>query len=133
MGVQRESEVSRSWSIGETIGAAAESENVRAEIRERLNGIGTQIETLLDRIMKGKSETLVASYERRVEKLEREKLLVNEKLGAHVNLRRSDDLARKQAVMKMLFAERPAYKKENRRSNPDSCQPCQGDSGNLKR
>ncbi|MEK7322125.1 MAG: hypothetical protein AABZ84_03485 [Pseudomonadota bacterium] len=33
--------------------------------------------------MEGKSETLFASYERRVEKLEREKLLLNEKLDAH--------------------------------------------------
>lgn len=29
-----------------------------------------------------------------------------------MNLWRSDDLARKQAVMKMLFAERPGYKKK---------------------
>lgn len=105
----------------------------RTESRGRITEIDRQIETLLDRIMEGKSETLVASYERRVEKLEREKLLLNEKLGAHAKLRqspsqefepalrflknpmnlwRSDDLARKQAVMKMLFAARPGYKKK---------------------
>ena len=116
-----------------TKGIAGNNEDVRAEIRTRLTEIDTQIETLLDRIMEGKSETLVASYERRVEKLEREKLLLNEKLGAHAKLRqspsqefepalrflknpmnlwRSDDLARKQAVMKMLFAARPGYKKK---------------------
>lgn len=32
--------------------------------------------------MEGKSETIVASYERRGKTLEREKLLLNEKLGA---------------------------------------------------
>ncbi|MCL4678997.1 MAG: recombinase family protein [Alphaproteobacteria bacterium] len=114
-------------------GTASNSDDLRAEIKNRLTEIGAQIETLLDRIMEGKSETLVASYERRVEKLEREKLLLNEKLGAHAKLRqrpsqefepalgflknpmnlwRSDDLARKQAVMKMLFAARPGYKKK---------------------
>mgnify|MGYP002784481387 CR=1 FL=1 len=112
---------------------ASDSESMRSEARSRIAEIETQIETLLDRIMEGKSETLIASYERRVEKLEREKLLLNEKLGAHakprqrpsqefepalsflknpMNLWRSDDLARKQAVMKMLFAARPGYKKK---------------------
>ena len=116
-----------------TKGAAAESEDVRVEIRTRLTEIDTQIETLLGRLMEGKSEPLVASYERRVEKLEREKLLLNERLGAHakpcqrpsqefepvlgflknpMNLWPSDDLARKQALMKMLFAARPGYKKK---------------------
>ncbi len=114
-------------------GAATDSEGTRAEIKNRLTEIGAQIENLQDRIMEGKSEILVASYERRVEKLEREKLLLNEKLGANakprqkpsqefepalgflknpMNLWRSDDLARKQAVMKMLFAARPGYKKK---------------------
>lgn len=37
--------------------------------------------------MEGKSETLFASYEWRVEKLEREKLLLNEKLSAHAKPR----------------------------------------------
>ncbi len=112
---------------------ATDSEDTRAEIKNRLTEIGAQIETLLDRIMEGKSETLVASYERRVEKLEHKKLNLNEKLGAKskprqrpsqefepalnflknpINLWRSDDLARKQAVMKILFSERPGYKKK---------------------
>lgn len=37
--------------------------------------------------MEGKSETLIASYEQRVEKLEREKLLLSEKFGAHAKPR----------------------------------------------
>ncbi|MCB9974414.1 MAG: recombinase family protein [Rhodospirillales bacterium] len=114
-------------------GAAAECEDIRAETKNRLTEINMQIETLLDRIMEGKSETLITSYERRVEKLERERLLLNEKLGTKtkprqrpsqefepalnflrnpLNLWRSDELAHKQAVIKMLFAERPGYKKK---------------------
>lgn len=113
--------------------SAAEHEDARTETKSRLIEIDTQIETLLDRIMEGKSETLIASYERRVEKLERKKLLLTEKLRAKakprarpsqefepalnflknpMNLWRSDDLARKQAAMKMLFVERPGYKKK---------------------
>lgn len=104
-----------------------------AEIKNRLTKINTKIEPLLDRIMEGKRETIVASYERRGETLEREKLLLNEKLGAHakprqrpsqefdsalsflknpMNLWRSDDLARKQAAMKILFAVRLGDKKK---------------------
>jgi hypothetical protein len=43
----------------------------------RITEIDRQIETLLDRIMDCKSVPLVASYERPVEKLELEKLLLD--------------------------------------------------------
>jgi len=47
----------------------------------------TQIENPSGSDHGGQSETLVASYGRRVEKLEREKLLLNEKLGTHAKSR----------------------------------------------
>lgn len=49
----------------------------RTESRGRITEIDRQIETLPDRIMDGKSVPLVASYERPVEKLELEKLLLD--------------------------------------------------------
>jgi site-specific DNA recombinase len=109
------------------------SDTTRAELKTRSTEIERQIETLLDRIVEGQSESLVASYERRVEKLSREKLLLAEKLGTPtkafpipsqkfepalrflenpMNLWRSDKPAHKQVVMKMLFEGRPAYKKK---------------------
>jgi site-specific DNA recombinase len=105
----------------------------RAELKKPIAEIDRQIETLLDRIVGGKSESPVASYERRVEKLSREKLLLAEKLSATANETRipsqefepalrflenpmnlwsSDKPAHKQAVMKMLFEGRPTYKKK---------------------
>jgi site-specific DNA recombinase len=107
----------------------AASNTSRTELKTRVAEIDRQIEALLDRIVEGRSESLVASYERRVEKLSREKLLLAEKLSARaeesripsqefepalrflenpMNLWRSD----KQAVVKMLFEGRPAYKKK---------------------
>ncbi len=114
-------------------GERAASDTSRAELKTRMAEIDEQIETLLDRIVEGQSESLVASYERRVEKLSREKLLLAEKLSAKANETRipsqkfepalrflenpmklwcSDKPTQKQAVMKMLFEGRPAYKKK---------------------
>ncbi len=114
-------------------GERAASETSRAESKNRVTEIDRQIETLLDRIVEGQSESLIASYERRVEKLSREKLLLAEQLSATanetripsqefepalrflenpMNLWRSDKPAHKQAVVKMLFEGRPAYKKK---------------------
>jgi site-specific DNA recombinase len=111
----------------------AANDTSRAEIKARMAGIDRQIETLLDRIVEGKSEYLVASYECRAEKLSCEKLLLAEKLGTQpkatripsrefepalrflenpMNLWCSEKPAHKQAVMKMLFEGRPAYKKK---------------------
>jgi site-specific DNA recombinase len=111
----------------------AANDTSRADLNSRMAEIDRQIETLLDRIVEGQSETLVASYERRVEKLSCEKLLLTEKLGTQartvripsqefepalrflknpMKLWRSDKPAHKQAVMKMLFEGRPAYKKK---------------------
>lgn len=102
----------------------AANDTSRADIKNRTAEIDRKIEILLDRIVEGASESLTATYERWIEKLEREKLLLNEKLGANAKPRqrrsqelepalrflenpmklwRSEKPAHKQAVMKMLF------------------------------
>ena len=52
----------------------------RAVIREQLCDAGKQIEGLLDRIIETSSQSVIAAYEKRLEKLEREKIVLTEKL-----------------------------------------------------
>lgn len=60
-------------------GLAAHS---RTAARQALAKLDVEIEKLLDRIVGASSDSVIAAYERRIDELEREKLVLNEKCGA---------------------------------------------------
>ena len=89
-----------------------------------------QIEALLDRIVDTGSGTVVAAYEKRIEKLEREKVLAQERLAANAkprltleesfehalaflsspwNLWCNGDLVERKTVLRLAFLEPLAY------------------------
>ncbi len=51
-----------------------------ALVRQELSSVAKQIDGLMDRIVDAESPTVIAAYEKRIEKLEREKLVLKEKL-----------------------------------------------------
>ncbi len=52
-------------------------------IRTERNKLDQQIEGLLDRVVEADSPTLITAYKKRIEKMEREKLILGEKLQNH--------------------------------------------------
>ena len=100
----------------------------------KLLTIDQQMEQLVDRIMDASSPSIVERYEQRLEKLEQEKLLLQEKLASQPKKRgtfeelfelsltllsnpqkiwRSPRLEHKRTVLKLAFEERLAYCRKN--------------------
>ncbi len=107
-------------------------------VQQSLIETDKQIEQLLDRIVETTSISVIKSYERRIDQLEKKKLSMREKLEiSHTprhtfeemfefaitfvsnpqKLWRSNRLEHKRAVMKLAFLERPAYHRKNGFSN----------------
>ena len=105
-------------------------EETTAALRADLTKTERQIEQMLDRIAEASSDTAVLAYERRIGELERNKLLLTEKLQAQARPRRkfedqfelvfkflenprklwlSGRLEHKRAVLKLSFAKRLTY------------------------
>ena len=59
---------------------AGQKEADKRLIRTERNKLDTQIEGILDRVVDADSPTLISAYEKRIEKMEREKLILDEKL-----------------------------------------------------
>ena len=59
---------------------AGQMEADKRLIRTERNKLAKQIEGLLDRVVDADSPTLITAYEKRIEKMEREKLILDEKL-----------------------------------------------------
>ncbi|WP_107497004.1 hypothetical protein [Thalassobius sp. I31.1] len=59
---------------------AGQMEADKRLIRTERNRLAKQIEGLLDRVVDADSPTLITAYEKRIEKMEREKLILEEKL-----------------------------------------------------
>ena len=108
----------------------AKSKAMAAQAKRELQKLDAKIEKLLERIVDASTDTLVKSYEARIVKLEREKLLWAEKaentsgprrrfgelfelsmtfLANPCNLWRSERLSDKQTVLKLVFSQRLAY------------------------
>ncbi len=100
------------------------------QVKNELIGVDDKIQTLLDRILKAESDTLITAYENRIQELERKKLVLTEKLaqkqrplGEKLNtfkeaikflsnpqkLWNSDKVEDKKAVLKLAFSERLPY------------------------
>ncbi|GLO70465.1 hypothetical protein MACH17_19820 [Phaeobacter inhibens] len=102
-------------------------------IRAERNQLEKQIEGLLDRVVEADSKSIIAAYEKRIEKMERQKLILDEKLvnrgkPAHTfeqmfehacaflsnpwKLWESGNLIARRIVLRLAFAERISYSRE---------------------
>ncbi len=108
----------------------AQAEKEKAEVLRQLKDVDNQIENLVDRIVGASSSTLVSAFEVRIEKLEREKILLSERaekslppkgrfeefielsllfLSNPWNIYQNDSYTLKQTVLRLAFAEPPRY------------------------
>jgi len=106
--------------------------------------IAKQIEGLLDRIVESDSGTVIAAYEKRIDKLEKEKLIIDEKLSNQApkqdtfeqlfehaltflanpwKLWESNNLALRRTVLKLAFADRIAYSRQTGIRTPKTTLP----------
>ena len=113
-------------------------------LKKKLQDTEQKIEGLLDRIEAAETLSVVSAYEKRITKLEKQKLVLAEKLengdvrkGAFgesfeltlnflenpQKLWASGRLVHQQTVMKLAFADPPAYSRENGFSNPKTPLP----------
>lgn len=103
-----------------------------------------QIDQLMDRIVEASSVSMITAYERRVEKLQREKLIAAEKLqqkpgpkrpfeemfelacdflSSPWNIWNAESLAGRRMVLRMVFSERPAYGRNSGFRTPKTTLP----------
>ncbi|MGE0052945.1 MAG: recombinase family protein [Hyphomicrobium sp.] len=109
---------------------ASRTEEVAKALRDDLSKTEQQIEQMLDRIVESSTATVITAYERRIAKLEKDKLIIIEKLQANAKPQRgsadqlelafrflenphelwvSERLDDKRLVLKLTFADRLAY------------------------
>ena len=124
-----------------------------AEVLERreLSKLETQIDEKLDQIVECSSLTVQRAFERKVEKLERDKLLIEEKLSQKPGPKRgfeemfelamqflanpwklwaSDRIEDKRTVLKLTFSERLAYSRNSGFRTPKTTTPFNTLGGN---
>ena len=110
--------------------AQALAKNMRAEMLK----LEKQIDGLVDRIVESTNERVVSAYEQRIEGLERQKLVLSEKLqnagkpkrpfeemfeltmnflSSPCNIWKNGGLAQKQTVLKLCLTDRLQYSREN--------------------
>ena len=120
--------------------AASLAKTAKAEIKK----LEKQIDALLDRIVDASSPSVITAYEKRIAKLEKEKLLMQEKsentgkpqrpfeelfelamvfLANPLNLWRSERLEDKRTVLKLTFADHLAYKRNEGFRTPKTTLP----------
>jgi hypothetical protein len=106
--------------------------------------LDNQIDQLMDRIVEASSVSMITAYERRVEKLQREKLIAAEKLqqkpgpkrpfeemfelacdflSSPWNIWNTESLAGRRMVIRMVFSERPAYGRNSGFRTPKTTLP----------
>ncbi len=117
-----------------------QSEALRKGLKADIDVADKKIEQLLDRIVDAESASVVAAYEKRISKLEREKHVIAEKLLEsskptytfeelfELSMRflenpqklwDSGKLEHRQTLLKLAFGKRLSYCRENGFSNPD--------------
>lgn len=121
-----------------------QSQSSKAKLQSEVGKIEKQIEQLVDRIVDTDSETTIAAYERRIEKLEKDKLLIRENAQIHVGPKHSFEdmfelalaflaspwklwasprLEDKRTVLKLAFTERLAYCRKTGLRTPKTTLP----------
>ncbi len=123
---------------------AVQSENLVETLKLDMKLIEKQLEDVLERIMSASNTTVITAYETKVEKLEREKLILAEKLAKGPvtqgkfdqfiehslvflanpwNLWRSGSFTLKQTVLRLAFSERIAYCRKEGYRTPKTALP----------
>ena len=95
-------------------------------LQQQIKDVNRQLENMLDRIVEANSASVVSAYESRIEKLEREKLALNERIAKSVppkgrledcielslkflsspwNIWKNGDFTMRQTVLRLAFAE----------------------------
>jgi site-specific DNA recombinase len=121
-----------------------QSQMIKKSLESKNTEIERQIEQLVDRIVDTTSPSTIAAYERRIEKLEREKLIAVEKLRSDTEPKRtyeemfelalvflanpwklwaSDRLEDKRTVLKLAFSERLAFDRKTGLRTPQVSEP----------
>ena len=114
------------------------------DVHKEIRKTDKQIEGLLDRIITTNSETVISAYEKRIEKLEREKLVLNEKSAKKAKPARSfaemfelslefianpwklwesGHLTLKKTVLRLAFSEQIAYSRNTGLRTPQVSVP----------
>lgn len=114
---------------GQLIAGKESAQRMQAAIRE----LDTQIDGLTERIVEASSGSVIKAYERRIQKLEAQKFLLREKidnagkpakpfdesfrtafdfLKSPINLWRSGELKDQKTVLKLTFAKRLSYQRD---------------------
>lgn len=104
--------------------------NEKEALQSQLDNINGQLDNMLDRIVEANNASVVSAYETRIEKLEREKLIIGEKIAKSVppkgrlddcielslkflsspwNIWKNGDFAMRQTVLRLAFAEPLRY------------------------
>ncbi len=106
------------------------SHGEKDELQRQLKEVDRQIESLLDRIVDATNASVVSAYEARIEKLEREKIVLAERVDTTVppkgrledcielalkffanpwNIYKNGDFAMRQTVLRLVFSEPLKY------------------------
>lgn len=104
--------------------------NEKDELQKQLKAVERDIESLLDRVVDATSASVVSAYEARIEKLERQKLVLTKRVEKTVpptgrledcielalkflsspwNLYKNGDFAMRQTVLRLVFSEPLKY------------------------
>ena len=122
----------------------AQAKEIAATLKSEVVRLDRQIEQLLDLVVNANSGTTIAAYERRIAKLEKEKLMAAEKLGqkpgpkrsfeemfehacaflsSPSNIWKNPSAAAKKIVLKLAFTERLEYTRESGFRTPKTALP----------
>tara|TARA_R100000935_G_C2837407_1_gene168934 strand:- start:5 stop:1561 length:1557 start_codon:yes stop_codon:yes gene_type:complete len=110
-----------------------QADAIKDSIKRDITGLDSQLDGLLNRIVETNNETVVAAYEKKITKLEQDKLLLADKLDQNVqpkhtleeifelsmaflsnpwNIWKSGELALKKTVLRTVFQSPLAYSKD---------------------
>lgn len=122
----------------------AQAKEIAATLKSEVVRLDKQIEQLLDRVVDASNASTVSAYERRIAKLEKEKLLVSEKLSQKPGPKRTFDemfehafgflsspwkiwqnenAAARKVVFRLAFSERLAYSRNTGFRTPKTTLP----------
>ena len=106
------------------------AQNEKEALKKQRKDINRQLENMLDRIVEAKSASVVSAYETRIEKLERDKIVLQERIAKSIpskgrledcfelflkfpssswNICKNGDFALRQTVLRLAFSEPLRY------------------------
>ena len=106
------------------------AQNEKEALKKQRKDINRQLENMLDRIVEANSASVVSAYETRIEKLERDKIVLQERIAKSIpskgrledcfelflkfpssswNIRKNGDYVLRQTVLRLAFSEPLRY------------------------